>query len=157
MHFQIREIKKREYRCMEKFLYEALFVPKGQEAFPKSILNKPEINMYIKDFGKLTDDCCYVAEVNGKIIGAAWVRIIDDYGHVDDDTPSLIVALYKQYRGLGIGTELLTALLKELKDRGYKAVSLSSQKENIACRWYLKLGFKVLYENEEEYIMVKHL
>ena len=31
----------------------------------------------------------FVAETNDKVVGAVWVRIMDDYGHVDDDTPSL--------------------------------------------------------------------
>lgn len=32
-------------------------------------------------------------------IGAVWTRIMDDYGHVDDDTPSFAISLYKEYRG----------------------------------------------------------
>lgn len=45
-------------------------------------------------------------------------------------------------------------MLKHLKNLGYKKVSLSVQKDNYAVRMYKKAGFKVLNENEEEYIMV---
>lgn len=31
---------------------------------------------------------CYVAETDDKIVGAVGVRIMDDYGHVYDETPS---------------------------------------------------------------------
>jgi len=43
-----------------------------------------------------------VAEVDGKIVGAVWVRIMNDYGHIDNETPSLAISLYKEYRGLAL-------------------------------------------------------
>ena len=43
-------------------------------------------------------DFALVAEVEQKIVGAVWVRIIHDYGHIDDETPSLAISLYKEYR-----------------------------------------------------------
>ncbi len=55
---------------------------------------------------------------------------------------------------MGIGTELVAAMLKLLKDNCYKQVSLSVQKANYAVSMYKKAGFEVVYENEEEYIMV---
>ena len=87
-------------------------------------------------------------------MGAAWTRIINDYGHIDDETPSFAMSLYKEYRNMGIGTELVAAMLKLLKDNCYKQVSLSVQKANYAVSMYKKAGFEVVYENEEEYIMV---
>ncbi len=41
-----------------------------------------------------------------------------------------------------------------LRERGYKKASLSVQKENYAYRLYLKVGFGIVDENAEEYIMV---
>ena len=40
-------------------------------------------------------------------MGAVWVRIMNDYGHVDDETPSFAISLLKEYRNYGIGTELM--------------------------------------------------
>jgi ribosomal protein S18 acetylase RimI-like enzyme len=45
-------------------------------------------------------------------------------------------------------------MLCELKQRGYEKASLSVQKANYAVQMYLKVGFEVLNEHEEEYIMV---
>lgn len=45
-------------------------------------------------------------------------------------------------------------MLALLRKRGYKKASLSVQKENYAYRLYLKIGFGIVDENEEEYIMV---
>ena len=98
-----------------------------------------------------------VAEIKEKIVGAVWVRIMDDYGHIDDETPSFAISLYEEYRNLGIGTALMRNMLELLKNKGYKRTSLSVQKVNYAVRMYQKAGFEVIDENEEEYIMVCRL
>lgn len=153
MEYQIREIRQEEYAILNEFLYEAIFVPEGVEAPPKSIIKKTEMQVYVSDFGK-KDDCCLVAEVNGKITGAVWTRIMNDYGHVDDNTPSFAISLYQDFRGHGIGTALMEEMLALLRERGYKKASLSVQKENYAYRLYLKVGFTIVGENDDEYIMV---
>ena len=48
-------------------------------------------------------------------------------------------------------------MLQFLKDKGYKQISLSVQKANYAVNMYRKVGFAVVKENEEEYIMVCRL
>lgn len=153
MEYQIRKIRQEEYVLLDEFLYEAIFIPDGVEAPPKSIIKQPELQVYVSDFGK-KDDSCLVAEVDGVIVGAVWTRIMDDYGHVDDATPSFAISLYKDFRGQGIGTALMEEMLALLRESGYKKASLSVQKENYAYRLYLKVGFTIVDENEEEYIMV---
>ena len=150
----IRKLRPEETALLEDFLYQAIFVPQGVAAPPKSIVQSPDLQVYIKDFGKFPDDSCFVAEINGKIVGAVWVRIMQDYGHVDDKTPSLAISLYKEYRHQGIGTALMQNMLNLLKQSGYKQVSLSVKKENFATRMYLNLGFSIIRETDEEYIMV---
>lgn len=151
--YRIREIRKSEYSVLSDFLYEAVFIPKGMDKPPRSIIEKPELQVYIADFGK-ADDWCLVAETRQKIVGAVWARIMNDYGHIDDKTPSLAISLYEEYRGLGIGTALMKAMLLLLKDKKYKQASLSVQKQNYAANMYRNTGFEVVNENEEEYIMV---
>ncbi len=157
MDFKIRKIYEEEYRLLEDFLYQAIFVPKGVSAPPKSIINQPELQVYIANFGKEKDDIGLVAEVADKVVGAVWVRIMNDYGHIDNDTPSFVISLYPDYRGLGIGTALMKEMLHILKDRGYKQASLAVQKANYAVRMYQKVGFETVDENEEEYIMLCRL
>lgn len=156
MDYIIREIKEEEYPILSDFLYEAIFIPEGMERPPKAIIEQSELQVYIADFGK-EDDWCLVADVKGKIVGAVWVRIMNDYGHIDDETPSLAISLYDEYRRLGIGTALMKAILHLLKEKGYKQTSLSVQKENYAVNMYQKIGFKVVSKTEEEYIMVCEL
>ena len=48
-------------------------------------------------------------------------------------------------------------MLDELKASGYKQASLAVQKQNYAVKMYKKVGFMIVDENEEEYIMVCRL
>lgn len=153
-NLNIRELKENEYNILDNFLYEAIFIPKGTEKPPREIINNEELQVYVKDFGNYKDDNCIVAELNNKIVGACWTRIMNDYGHIDDNTPSFAISLYEEYRGKGIGTKLMKTMLKLLKDKGYKRTSLAVQKDNYAVKMYKKVGFKIIDENEQEYIMI---
>lgn len=155
---EIIEFYRNLFRCIDakKFIlfYEAIFIPEGVDAPPKEIINAPELQIYVQDFGKQEGDICFVAEVDKKIVGAVWVRNMDDYGHVEDGVPSFAISLYREYRGLGIGTMLMKRMLEELKERGYQKTSLAVQKANYAVKMYKNVGFEIIDENEEEYIMM---
>lgn len=81
------------------------------------------MQVYVRHFGESGNDRGLAAEADGKLVGAVWFRIMNDYRHINDETPSL-------------------------------AISLSVQKANYAAKMYLKIGFEIIRENEEEYIMV---
>ncbi len=153
----IREIRPEEIPVLEDVLYEAIFVPEGIPAPPRSIIENGDLQVYVRDFGKAADDRCLVAEVDGKIIGAVWTRIMDDYGHIDNQTPSLAISLHKGYRGQGIGTQLLGRMLEMLRAEGYRQVSLSVQKTNYALGMYRNAGFKTVEDRKEELLMVYDL
>ncbi|MBQ4067877.1 MAG: GNAT family N-acetyltransferase [Lachnospiraceae bacterium] len=154
MSYNIRYMDNKEIALLDDFLYEAIFIPEGVDEPLREIINAPELQVYVQDFGKQEGDICFVAEVDKKIVGAVWVRNMDDYGHVEDGVPSFAISLYKEYRGLGIGTMLMKRMLQELKERGYQKTSLEVQKANYAVKMYKNVGFEIIDENEEEYIMV---
>ena len=153
MDYKIRKIKEAEYSVLSDFLYEAIFIPEGVKSPPREIIEQPELQVYISDFGKHKGDCCLVAELDKRIIGAVWVRIMNDYGHIDDETPSFAISLYPEYRNHGIGTALMKSMLKLLKAENYKQASLAVQKANYAVKMYKNVGFEIVGENTEEYIM----
>lgn len=157
MPFEIREIESNEYNLLEKFIYEAIYVPAGKVKPPKDIIFMPELQVYIENFGDKEDDYGLVAICEGEIVGAVWVRIMNDYGHIDDETPSLALAILEPYRGQGMGTALMKSMLIALKQKGYQYVSLSVQKPNPAHRLYDRLGFEAIGdmagETEDEIIM----
>ena len=157
MNLRMMEIDASNAALLSNFLYEAIFVPSGMQPPSRDILADPQLQVYVQDFGKQTGDFGLFAEVEGVIAGAVWGRIMEDYGHIDNETPSLAIALYKEYRGKGVGTALLQAMLKLLQEHGYEQVSLAVQKENYAVKLYTACGFRVYRESEEEYIMVRSL
>ncbi len=154
---EIRCIRENELGLLKDFLYEAIFIPEGVEPPSRDIVEKPELRVYTDGFGTKSGDNCLVATHEGKIVGAVWTRIMHDYGHVDDETPSFAVSLYKEYRGKGIGTRLMAEMLDILRNQGYKRASLAVQKANYAVKMYQKTGFQITNENDEEFIMVCEL
>ena len=154
MAYTIRRLEAAEVSLLDEFLYQAIFVPQGSTPPPREIIREPELQVYVKDFGRQKDDHCLIAETDGKIVGAVWVRIMEDYGHIDDETPSFALSLLPEYRGQGIGTVLMKEMLSLLRQKGYRRASLAVQKANYALKLYLKAGFRIVDENEQEYIML---
>ena len=158
---KIRKITKEEYPVLEDFLFNAIFLPPGAEPVPREIIFEPEIYIYVENFGN-KDDCGVVAEHDGKIIGAAWTRIIQAYGHIDNKTPELAISVLPFFRGQGTGSKMMKGLFDLLRERGYKRTSLSVQKDNPAVRFYERLGYEITGErldhaNHEDYLMIKYL
>ena len=149
----IRKMRAGEIHLLQDFLYEAIFIPEGAEPPARDIVERPELKIYYDGFGSGIADHCLVAETDGHVVGAVWTRIMDDYGHVDDETPSFAISLFPEYRGRGIGTRLMREMLALLKEQGYRQASLAVQKANYAVRMYRDVGFEIIDENQEEYIM----
>lgn len=150
----IRPLKDNELSLLDDFLYLAIFVPEGVQAPSREIINLPELRVYVDGFGSQPDDHCLVAETDGAVVGAVWVRDMPDFGHVADGVPSFAISVRPEYRGSGIGTNLMRSMLDYLRQHGYAKASLSVQKANYAARMYEKLGFRTIGETDEEYIMV---
>lgn len=99
-------------------------------------------------------------DAEGLLVGAAWLRLLTGdergYGWVDDATPELSMAVMPPWRGQGIGSRLLAALLDAAAER-YDAVSLSVQADNSALRLYQRFGFEVVADGGTWYTMRKRL
>jgi RimJ/RimL family protein N-acetyltransferase len=152
-----RLFRQEDFPLLEDLLYEAIFQPEGAEPLPCDIIKKPEIDHYIRNFGKKRGDFCIFAELNEETVGGAWLRILDGepkgFGHIDPETPELAIAVFRQYRNLGIGRELMHHLIDSVFKK-YKQISLSVDKRNYAVKMYRELGFEIVKENEQDYIMV---
>ncbi|MHB1043937.1 MAG: GNAT family N-acetyltransferase [Eubacteriales bacterium] len=155
--FIIRKIEPSEIHLLRDFLYEAIFQRDETNLLPRDIINKPELSVYIDNFSE-SNDFCLVADIDGKVAGAVWTRIlsgkIKGFGNIDDQTPEFAISLYREYRNRGIGTVLMRSMLRLLKEQGYMQTSLAVQKDNYAVRMYQNVGFKIIEELKEEYLMV---
>jgi len=160
MDYIIRKLKLSEKAILEDFLYEAIFQPEGTNSLSRDIIYTPEIYVFIDNYG-LKDDYCLVTELKGKIVGAVWSRIlageIKGYGNIDEYTPELAISLMKEYRGLGLGTEMMKQMIQLLREEGYAQASLSVDKNNYAVKMYKNVGFEVLQEREHDYLMCLQL
>ncbi|HSR05338.1 MAG TPA: DUF3781 domain-containing protein, partial [Proteiniclasticum sp.] len=76
---KIRVMKTSDYVCLREFLYQSIFIPEGVKPPSRSIINDPQIIVYIKNFGAQPGDYGVVAEQSGQVVGAAWTRIISAY------------------------------------------------------------------------------
>lgn len=161
MSYIVRPIRQDEWPLLEDFLYEAIFIPGGFEGeLLRSVINDdPKCLSAFEGFGTLPDDRALVAEVDGEVIGACWVRTTDGYGHIDSAIPSFSISIYKPYRGRGIGTAMMSRMLDELLEAGYTRASLSVQKENPALSLYERMGFRIVGNgaDETEWLMVRDL
>ncbi len=63
---------------------------------PREIIEQPELKLYYDGFCIGEADFCIVADDEGKVIGAVWTRIMNDYGHVDEETPSFAISIYSK-------------------------------------------------------------
>lgn len=158
LSYVIRELLPSEIPVLEDFLYLAIFQRDETNPLPKSIIAEPALHVFIADFGQQDDHCLLAETTDGQIIGAVWARIlageIKGFGYIDAATPEFAISIRKEYRNKGIGSELMRAMLARLKSKGYQQCSLAVQKDNYAFKMYQKLGFRVIGESEEEYIML---
>lgn len=161
MEFYIRRLTKADEPFLWEMLYQALFVPPGQPLFPRETVRNPEISRYVDGWGRKDDFgvIAFRAETL-ELLGAAWVRLLTGdergYGWVNDQTPELTIAVLPEYRGYGVGQQLLAQLL-ELARASYDSVSLSVSIENPARRLYERAGFQAVTRDKHSLTMKKDL
>jgi ribosomal protein S18 acetylase RimI-like enzyme len=143
-----------------EMLYEAIYVPVGEQAPPRSIVAHPDVARYLAGWGR-DGDLGVIAEdtATGGPIGAAWLRLWTKdnhgYGFVDTETPELLVAIRRGHRGKGVGTSLMNELLRTTRSR-CRAVSLSVWPENPAKRLYFRLGFEIVGRHGRAWTMLRN-
>lgn len=158
--YTLRRLESNDESVLNEMLYQAIFVPEGNVPPPRNVVTTPELRKYTKDFGKEGDIGYLALEETGQPIGAAWLRLLTGenkgYGHINDETPELTIAVMPNYRGRGLGTLLLERLVEEARAT-YQSISLSVWRENPAYRLYQRLGFETVKQNENDDVMLKRL
>lgn len=155
-NIQIRSLRADDATFLVDALYHAIYVPPGMPAPLKTIVQNPDLAVYIDGFGNHLGDEGVLALHDTKPVGAAWSRYIRAYGFVDEAIPELSIAILPDYRGMGIGTRLLEVLLDRLKGRA-EQVSLSVNQSNPAYRLYERYGFRVVTVDGESAVMLRDL
>jgi GNAT superfamily N-acetyltransferase len=146
--FTFRPLARDDESFLWVMLYHVIYVPPLSPPPDRSIIGRPELARYVKGWGRI-DDYGVAGIDPGKDIpvGAAWLRLMAGtergYGYIDDQTPELSIAVLPEYRGQGLGTQMLERLLQDAQTK-HSAVSLSVSTDNPARRLYERLGFEVV-------------
>src|SRR4051794_1727725 len=88
-------------------------------------------------------DFGFVAETDGRAVGAAWVRQFtaeESPFYLDDRTPEVSIGVADTVRGQGVGGALMRALIAEADARRV-GLCLNVRETNPARRLYERLGF----------------
>lgn len=159
--FTLRRANPEDEPFLWRMLYEAVYTPPGEPRPAREIIRQPALARYVSGWG-LSTDLGYLAiqAADHTPTASAWLRLLQGensgYGHVDDATPELSLAVLPEFRGRGLGTRLLKVLF-ETAAGCYSAVSLSVDSSNPALRLYQRLGFEEVRREGSSLIMVKAL
>lgn len=147
MSYLIRPIVSSDEFFLWEMLYQAICVPPGIEPPGRDILRRPEIERYLRGWGRTHDFGLVAVDATTSMrIGAAWWRLLTGgekgYGYIDDETPELTVAVVPKRRQ-GVGTQLLGQLIDVVQHRCL-SLSLSVSPANPGARLYQRLGFEIV-------------
>lgn len=143
-------------------LFEAVFWrPEQERPTLQQFATDPRYLMLMQGWGRRPGDKAVIGEIEGRSAGAAWFRMWTEaehsYGYVDEKTPELGMGVRSALRGLGIGRQLLRALIDEAYYDGHEAISLSVEPDNFSRKLYASEGFVKVGENDGAWTMVKKL
>lgn len=160
-NYLIRPSCENDIEFLWDMLYEAIYVPEGEQRPSKEILNKPDVSIVLNEWGRKDDYAFIAVNSDDKRIGAVWMRLFNEenktFGYINNHTPLLGIAIMPEYRSLGIGTLLLVELLKKAKEFNYSTISLSVDPNNPARRLYERHGFEKVGVDGTSWNMMKTL
>lgn len=147
MAYKFEPLSESDTGLLEVMLHEAIFVPEGQERPTKDIIQQPILQKYVRPWHAKDIGYKVIDRHNDNAIGAIWLKQFEPgvkgYGYVADDVPELSMALLPSYRSMGIGTKMMTQMLK-MSEGIYNRISLSVDSANEAKNLYERFGFKVV-------------
>lgn len=144
--FEIRYIKEDEKSFLMEMLYESIHIEIEKKPPIDELLYTDELKKYHQNWGRKGDKALIAVDNSGTPVGTVWYRLFSrkdrGYGFVNDDTPGLGIAIKKEVRGNGLGTQLMHSIIDEAKSNNFKSLSLSLDGDNTnAINLYHRLGF----------------
>jgi ribosomal protein S18 acetylase RimI-like enzyme len=153
VEFSIRDARQEDESFLSEMLYEAATWRSGSpRSSVEKVLSDPEVAVYISGWGRPGDEGLIAEAAPGEPVGAAWYRLFSQeshgFGFVDAETPEVAIAVRGAFRGLGLGSALLEALIARARERGAPALSLSVEGDNPAVQLYERASFRVVHQGE---------
>jgi GNAT superfamily N-acetyltransferase len=149
MDYVIRQLTPEDEPILWEILYHGLS-SRGKKQLPsREIVHRPEFARYVEGWGR-AGDTGFVAhhEKDGTLLGAVWLRKPTEE---PDAPPELALAVKSEHRRHGIGTALLTQLVRANPEQSI--ISLSFVAGKPVLRLYERFGFKVLEAKPDAVVM----
>lgn len=129
----------------EMLVAAAFWRPDGPTGRVTDVFSHPQLAHYVAGWPR-SGDFGLVALSDQQPVGAAWARVLPEsdpgYGFVDGDIPEVSMAVVQAWRGRGVGTRLLHALIANARDQELRSLSLSVEPDNYARSLYERAGFR---------------
>jgi GNAT superfamily N-acetyltransferase len=149
MNYVIRQLTPEDEPILWEMLYQGLSAPGKRELPAREIVHRPEFARYVEGWGR-ANDTGFVAhnKKDGMLLGAVWLR---NPSGKSDTAPELALVVKSEHRKHGIGTALLTQLVRANPEQS--AISLSFVRGKPILRLYERFGFKVAKEQPHGVVM----
>ena len=149
MDYVIRPLAPPDEPVLWEMLYHGLSDPVARKAASRDMLRRPEISKYVAGWGRPGDRGFVAHEKRGgALIGAVWLRQPTDKSGA---VPELALAVKQEHRGHGIGTALLTQLVRANPEQSTISISFVAGKP--VLRLYERFGFKVVEQRPDAIVM----
>lgn len=143
MKHEIRAITADDEPILWEMVYQGASA--ASDDTPPDIVRRPEFARYVENWGREGDAGFVAHDAQTKeLLGAVWLRTFDD-------TPELAFAVRKGHRGHGIGSALLTQLVRAKPEQSRVSVSLVAGKR--VLRLYERFGFEVIEEKPDAVVL----
>ncbi len=144
---------------MRQMLFEAAYWRGDPRPGIDEGLATPELSKLLEGWGR-NGDTAVIAEESSISIGAAWYRFWNEsnhsYGYISEQIPELAIGVCGDFRGQGVGHQLIRRLLHEAFVQGHQHISLSVERDNPALKLYEATGFKIVESLGNAYTMIAH-
>ena len=150
MSLVVRRAQASDADFLAEMLVAAVFWrPDDPSGSVAEILSQPQLAHYVAGWPR-AGDIGVMALDGQQPVGAAWLRLFPEsdpgYGFVDAATPELSMGVVQAWRGRGVGSCLLDALIAAAREEGLASLSLSVEPDNGARRLYERVGFRQVDE-----------
>jgi len=133
---------------LREMLFEAVYwraIARSDEPSLEHGLAASGVSHALSSWGKRDGDVAVIASINATPIGTAWYRFWGDddciRGHIDSAIPTLVIAVHRDYRCLGVGQQMIEWLACYAAKRHIAKISLMVSTDNQAINLYRKCGF----------------
>ena len=149
MDYVIRQLTYEDEPVLWEMLYYGLSSAGRAEPPSRDVVHRPEISRYVEGWGR-AGDTGFVAhdKKNRGLLGAAWLRRPTAKS---DESPELALAVKPEHRRHGIGTALLTQLVRANPE--HSTISISFVAGKPVLRLYERFGFKVIEQRPDSVVM----